>query len=121
MLHQIVSWIVATIGRWGYPGIIVLMFLESSFFPSPSEVVVPPAGLAWMNLLPFAAFTTLGACYSFDPAKMRSPLIAIRLIFSPRVFNFVGTLVGSPTIVSSSSSIMTATLRAAEETGSPPV
>jgi len=44
MFHQIVSWIVDTVGLWGYPGIIVLMFLESSFFPFPSEVVVPPAG-----------------------------------------------------------------------------
>ncbi|RMG56910.1 MAG: DedA family protein [Gammaproteobacteria bacterium] len=44
MLHQIISWIVDTVGHWGYPGIVVLMFLESSFFPFPSEVVVPPAG-----------------------------------------------------------------------------
>ena len=43
MFHQIVSWIVETIGLWGYPGIIILMFLESSFFPFPSEVVIPPA------------------------------------------------------------------------------
>ena len=33
-----------TIARFGYPGIIALMFLESSFFPFPSEVVIPPAG-----------------------------------------------------------------------------
>jgi len=44
MLGEIVSWLVATIGHWGYGGIVVLMFLESSFFPFPSEVVVPPAG-----------------------------------------------------------------------------
>lgn len=44
MLHDVVTWIVGTIGYMGYPGIIFLMFLESSFFPFPSEVVVPPAG-----------------------------------------------------------------------------
>ncbi len=44
MFADIVSWLVAVIGHWGYPGIVVLMFLESSFFPFPSEVVVPPAG-----------------------------------------------------------------------------
>lgn len=44
MLEHVVSWLVATIGHWGYAGIVILMFLESSFFPFPSEVVVPPAG-----------------------------------------------------------------------------
>jgi len=43
-MEQIVAWLVETIGKLGYPGIIALMFLESSFFPFPSEVVVPPAG-----------------------------------------------------------------------------
>ena len=49
-----IDWLVNIIGQMGYPGIIALMFLESSFFPFPSEVVIPPAGyLAWkgeMNL-----------------------------------------------------------------------
>jgi membrane protein DedA with SNARE-associated domain len=44
MLSAVISWIVTTIGKLGYPGIVALMFLESSFFPFPSEVVVPPAG-----------------------------------------------------------------------------
>ena len=44
LLHSLISWIVQTVGAWGYPGIIIMMFLESSFFPFPSEVVVPPAG-----------------------------------------------------------------------------
>ncbi|RLA94065.1 MAG: DedA family protein [Deltaproteobacteria bacterium] len=44
MLAEVISWLVATIGRLGYAGIMALMFLESSFFPFPSEVVIPPAG-----------------------------------------------------------------------------
>jgi membrane protein DedA with SNARE-associated domain len=44
MFQQVISWIVDTVSLWGYPGIVVLMFLESSFFPFPSEVVIPPAG-----------------------------------------------------------------------------
>jgi membrane protein DedA with SNARE-associated domain len=44
MLDSLVIWIVETVGAMGYPGIIALMFLESSFFPFPSEVVIVPAG-----------------------------------------------------------------------------
>lgn len=44
MLHTLIDWLVQTIGTLGYPGIILLMGLESSFFPFPSEVVMVPAG-----------------------------------------------------------------------------
>ena len=44
MLEAAVNWLVDTIFALGYPGIVLLMALESSFFPVPSELVMPPAG-----------------------------------------------------------------------------
>ena len=44
MLATVVHWLTETIFALGYPGIVVLMAIESSFFPFPSEVVLPPAG-----------------------------------------------------------------------------
>lgn len=59
MLAEAVQFIVNTVSAWGYPGIFLMMALESSFFPFPSEVVMIPAGylaytgqmnLAWVML-----------------------------------------------------------------------
>lgn len=44
MLDSIVDFIVQTVGTLGYSGIFIMMFLESTFFPFPSEVVMIPAG-----------------------------------------------------------------------------
>ena len=46
MLEAVVTWLVGAVAWMGYPGITLLMALESSFFPFPSEVVLPPAGYA---------------------------------------------------------------------------
>ncbi|WP_457570493.1 DedA family protein [Desulfovulcanus sp.] len=73
MLQQIIDWLVNTVGQWGYVGIVVLMFLESSFFPFPSEVVVPPAGYLaaqgrmslWLVILAGVAGSLLGAIFNY--------------------------------------------------------
>jgi membrane protein DedA with SNARE-associated domain len=44
MIHEIANTIVSYIGDMGYLGIFLLMFLESTFFPFPSEIIMIPAG-----------------------------------------------------------------------------
>ncbi|MDO9066914.1 MAG: DedA family protein [Deltaproteobacteria bacterium] len=43
-MHTLVQWLLDTIGAMGYPGILLLMAMESSIIPVPSELVMPPAG-----------------------------------------------------------------------------
>jgi membrane protein DedA with SNARE-associated domain len=64
---------VQTVAQWGYPGIIALMFLESSFFPFPSEVVIAPAGYLaakgnmslWLVILCGVGGSLLGAVFNY--------------------------------------------------------
>jgi membrane protein DedA with SNARE-associated domain len=44
MIHTLIQWLLGTIGAMGYPGIVLLMAMESSIIPVPSELVMPPAG-----------------------------------------------------------------------------
>ena len=43
MFKQIVDWYMATLKSGGYSLIVLLMAVESSIVPLPSEVVIPPA------------------------------------------------------------------------------
>ncbi len=43
-MHELITWLVNVIGALGYPGIFLLMAMESSVIPIPSELVMPPAG-----------------------------------------------------------------------------
>ena len=43
-MHELIEWLLTTIGALGYPGIFLLMAMESSVIPIPSELVMQPAG-----------------------------------------------------------------------------
>ena len=63
-VHEWIQWLVAKIVLLGYPGIFILMMLESTFVPVPSELVMPPAGFAaatgQMNAIIAVLVGTLG-------------------------------------------------------------
>jgi membrane protein DedA with SNARE-associated domain len=65
MLHELINWLLATVHNWGYAGIFILMALESTVLPIPSELVVIPAGyLAFqgkMNLALVILSATFGS------------------------------------------------------------
>jgi membrane protein DedA with SNARE-associated domain len=73
LIASVSSWLVETIGSLGYIGIFILMAIESSVFPLPSEVVIIPAGyLAYkgeMNYFLIVITGTLGslagACFNY--------------------------------------------------------
>jgi len=64
-MHELINWLVLTIGALGYPGIFLLMVMESSVIPIPSELVMPPAGYlaqqGQMHLLVAIFCGTLGS------------------------------------------------------------
>lgn len=45
MLQQLIEIWFRWVHDWGYAGVIILMAMESSIFPVPSELVVPPAAI----------------------------------------------------------------------------
>jgi len=65
MLHDIAMIIVEWVEQFGYIGIFIMMFLESTFFPFPSEVAMIPAGYLAakgdMNLIMAIVVGTLGS------------------------------------------------------------
>jgi len=64
-MHELIDWLLTTIGALGYPGIFLLMAMESSIIPIPSELVMPPAGYlaqqGQMNMLVVILCGTAGS------------------------------------------------------------
>lgn len=68
-MHEIVQWLLDTIGTMGYPGIFLLMTMESSIIPVPSELVMPPAGyLAYQGKMSMAVAILCGTVGSLAGA-----------------------------------------------------
>lgn len=73
MLEEMALWIVDAIGQISYLGVAALMFLESSLFPFPSEIVVPPAGYLaaqesmnlWLVILAGTGGSLLGGLFNY--------------------------------------------------------
>jgi len=72
-MHTFLNWLIDTIGTVGYPGIVLLMFIESTFIPLPSELVIPPAGylisqnkMSWAGvILSGTVGSVLGALFNY--------------------------------------------------------
>ncbi len=66
-------WLAETVLALGYPGIIFLMAIESSFVPFPSELVMPPAGylihegqMTWLGVIASGlAGSMIGAYFNY--------------------------------------------------------
>src|SRR3954469_25942800 len=64
-MHALILFWFNFLKTWGYLGVVVLMAMESSIFPVPSEIVIPPAAF-WavkgeMNFWGVIAAGTLGS------------------------------------------------------------
>jgi membrane protein DedA with SNARE-associated domain len=73
MLHDFIAWILATVHDWGYTGIFILMALESTVLPVPSELVLIPAGYLahqgqmnfWLVVLVSTLGSLVGASFNY--------------------------------------------------------
>lgn len=65
-MHQLLELWFQWVLNWGYLGIIILMAMESSIFPVPSEIVIPPAAfLAAQGHLDFTGVVVAGTVGSY--------------------------------------------------------
>ena len=65
MIEQLIGWVNSVVLAMGYPGIMILMFLESTMVPIPSEAIMPFAGfLVAQGKLSFAIVALLAAVAS---------------------------------------------------------
>jgi membrane protein DedA with SNARE-associated domain len=77
VFHDLIKLWFDLVHDWGYLGVVLLMALESSIFPVPSEVVMPPAAFwaaqgrmdFWLVVLAGTAGSYLGSAISYWVAQ----------------------------------------------------
>ena len=79
-VNDVMQFLVAMVGQWGYGGIVFLMFLESSFFPVPGEVAMVPAG--------YLASPAYRLSESYVPGQEMNLFLAI-------LMGIIGSILGS--------------------------
>jgi len=86
MLSDLGSWLVDAIAGMGYGGIVLLMAMESSVLPVPSELVMPPAGFLaargemniWLALLCGTVGSMAGAYANYWVASRLGRWVFVR-------------------------------------------
>jgi membrane protein DedA with SNARE-associated domain len=96
LLQPLMDWYAATLQNGGFPLVALLMAIESSVVPLPSEVIIPPAAhLAWTAGLPL-----LGSQLAGWPALMALVVAAtIGSWVGASVMYWVSRLAGRPLIL----------------------
>src|ERR687887_2804058 len=96
MLNQFFHWLADTVLALGYPGIVLLMAIESSVLPLPSELVMPPAGYlaakghmnGWIAVAAGTVGSVLGALVNYALAVFVGEPVLRRygkyILLSPR-------------------------------------
>lgn len=88
MLTEFVNLLLVLTAKFGYGGIVVLMAVESSFIPFPSEVVVPPAAYMasigemniWLVIISGIFGSLIGASVNYFLAKTLGRTIIYKLV-----------------------------------------
>ena len=77
MFTSLIAWILVVTKGLGYTGVTILMAIESSFIPLPSELVIPPA--AWLasegqlNIFLVIFYGTLGSIIAVSYTHLTLP------------------------------------------------
>ena len=85
-MHALIAVWFGWVNQWGYPGIVLLMAMESSIFPVPSEVVIPPAAFLiaqgkmsfWGVVLAGTLGSYLGSAITYWVARWLGRAVVVR-------------------------------------------